>query len=958
LLFSGLARFITRYHKLIIIVWLVALAGSYPFFAKAGGVTSSQRGFGGGSGDSNTAQQLINSSFASAGSGQSLFLVIGTNNVTSPAVHGFVDSFAKAAASDSSLSNFTGTSSVYDSVSKVVGGAVSTVKPLRNATESLLNLEYKLPAAFVMLWTGLYGGNQQGIGPANATLSVNLPGSISNKTQLAFAQKYLAGFVDALSASYQIAPNLSVDVRAQMAVDAVAQRLIQGYLPASEQAFAFKVLHGFTFSNYSDPASIESFVTEQVPGFTLYTAELARSVYSLAFSHPSGNESTLVEGMIANYSRYGLPTFYQNAVTGYVSPNHKVMIVVLAFGGVSSGDVTEVRKLVSTIAPRYGLQNDVSVTGDQAISEDFVNSSFQDLTLILPITVIILIAATGIFFRSVVTPGISLLGIGIALGIADSVIIYAIGTYTGGIDSNVPNILLTVLIGVGTDYSVFLLARYREERARGLDKVQAVHNSVTWAGESIATSGMTVIISFVLLGTVQSVSLLRSLGLVVGAGVLVALAASLTLIPSIILMIPNAVFWPSIGARFQGYARGVERAITNKTSYFSRSAKFSLKHAKLIVVVVLFATAPAIYVWYNAPVGYDFLAAAPKNAESVVGFNSISQNFGAGTLYPTYAVVQLKAPLWNGTAYNVGEMNKIDSLSNATLALDNVKSVSGPTRPSGDRVNYLNLGSDVRSKLLEASINRMISANGTLVLLNIDLVASPQSETSINTAQQLRTLYHSLVSADSQYLRAIYLGGAAGSTLDSKNSINGQFDQIILYVMVGVGIVLLLVLGSLFLPLFAIVSIVVSIAWTLAATEVVFQRLYNFPILFITPLTLFVLLLGIGMDYNIFILTRIREEASKGEPLNVAITTAIERTGGIITAAALILAGSLGALMLSNNLLLKEFGFAFFYSILIDAMVMRTYIVPAVMSLVGKWNWYAPGRLQRVKLKDAQQRAA
>jgi RND superfamily putative drug exporter len=171
--------------------------------------------------------------------------------------------------------------------------------------------------------------------------------------------------------------------------------------------------------------------------------------------------------------------------------------------------------------------------------------------------------------------------------------------------------------------------------------------------------------------------------------------------------------------------------------------------------------------------------------------------------------------------------------------------------------------------------------------------------------------------------------------------------------MVGVGVVLLIVLGSLFLPLFAILSIVVSIAWTLAATDLVFQNLYSFPILFITPLTLFVLLLGLGMDYNIFILTRIREEATKGASLNEAITTAIERTGGIITAAAIILAGSLGALMISNNLLLKEFGFAFFYSILIDAMVMRTYIVPAVMSLVGKWNWYAPGRLQRVRISDA-----
>jgi len=229
-------------------------------------------------------------------------------------------------------------------------------------------------------------------------------------------------------------------------------------------------------------------------------------------------------------------------------------------------------------------------------------------------------------------------------------------------------------------------------------------------------------------------------------------------------------------------------------------------------------------------------------------------------------------------------------------------------------------------------------------------VASPMSQTSINTAAQLRQAYKSFTGDPAQDLQGIYLGGAAGNTLDSKNSTNSQFETVIAYVMAAVAVVLILVLGSLFLPLFAIVSIVMSIAWTLAATDLVFRQLYNFPILFITPLTLFVLLLGLGMDYNIFILTRIREEAAKGAPLNAAITTAVERTGGIITAAALILAGSLGSLMLSSNLLLKEFGFAFFYSILIDAMIMRTYVVPSVMSLMGKWNWYAPGRLQRTKM--------
>jgi RND superfamily putative drug exporter len=196
----------------------------------------------------------------------------------------------------------------------------------------------------------------------------------------------------------------------------------------------------------------------------------------------------------------------------------------------------------------------------------------------------------------------------------------------------------------------------------------------------------------------------------------------------------------------------------------------------------------------------------------------------------------------------------------------------------------------------------------------------------------------------------IYLGGTTGGILDTKDTFQNQFNSILPIVALGVGVVLFLVLGSIILPVFAVISVLMSIVWTLAITILLFQSAFNYGLLFITPLVLFVLLLGLGMDYNIFILTRIREEAAKGQNLNEAIIHAIQQTGGIITAAAIILAGSLGALMLSSNLMLREMGFAFAFSILIDAIIVRTYLVPAVMSTFGRWNWYNPiKRLRRLK---------
>ena len=952
MLFDGLANFIVKRHRVIIVLWIVALAACIPLFPLASKVTSGQTEIGNASGQSAVAQSIIDSKFSSS-SGSALFVVITANNVTTPQVRGFVQALTRSASNDSALSNFTGVGNTYSSVAMVINGATAAEQPIRSGAAELTQLFFGVPTAFINFWKLNSSESPTAIPQATAMTSAFFTKQVQNSTELAASQLYLQQFSQALAASYQASPSTPVQQRISSVVNATGAGFVSSVIPAAERPLATSVLKSFSLTNYADPNAIETFVVAQTTQLTLYSSSFAKLVYPLTDATPSLNESALVASIVVNPTAYGVPLQYQNSITGYVSPDHKVQLVTVAFTGTSDQTVNELRSLVSQQAPKYGLAGEVAVTGDQAISMDFRSSSFGDVNLILPVTIIIMIIATGLFFRSVVTPGVSLLSIGIALGIADSAIIYLVGNYVVGVDSNVPNILLSVMIGVGTDYSVFLLARYREERAKGKDKSEAVHTSVTWAGESIATSGLTVMISFFLLGTLQTVGLLRSLGLVVGLGVLVALAGSLTFIPSIVLMIPSGVFWPNVGKRFESYASKVENSIKYKTSYFSRSAGFSIKHAKIVVAVALIATIPSLYTWGTAPVGYDFLAAAPQNIQSVASFNAMSASFGSGKLFPTYVVLQFNQPIWNGSGYNLQEMKTIDAISNQTQGVANVLSVTGPTRPSGVRLNFDSLGNDTRSKLLESSINGMISKDGLDALLNIDFIASPESATSINTAAQLRQMYATFTSNSADGLQGIYLGGAAGSTLDSKNSTNSQFETVIAYVMAGVGVVLLLVLGSLFLPLFAIVSIVMSIAWTLATTDLVFRQLYNFPILFITPLTLFVLLLGLGMDYNIFILTRIREEAAKGAPLNTAITTAIERTGGIITAAALILAGSLGSLMLSKNLLLREFGFAFFFSILIDAMIMRTYVVPSVMSLMGKWNWYAPGRLQRTKMKSA-----
>jgi len=177
-------------------------------------------------------------------------------------------------------------------------------------------------------------------------------------------------------------------------------------------------------------------------------------------------------------------------------------------------------------------------------------------------------------------------------------------------------------------------------------------------------------------------------------------------------------------------------------------------------------------------------------------------------------------------------------------------------------------------------------------------------------------------------------------------------------VVIGIFIVLMIVLGSILLPTFAVISIAMSITWSFALTYLVFGTWLNLPVLWLIPLILFVILMGIGIDYNVFILTRIREETHKGKETKVAVVDAVDWTGGIITALALIMTGAFGALMLSSNAMLQEFGFALTVAVLLDAMVVRTYIVPAALAVMGEKAWWAPGRLQREGREEKMRRKA
>src|SRR5438309_86071 len=700
---------------------------------------------------------------------------------------------------------------------------------------------------------------------------------------------------------------------------------------------------------------------------TIYSLErTALTVYYLQNnSYPVAQtkaNQTIWHETLSQYPPLIPPSIIQN----FISPDGKAMIILVTFsqspGSFGSADsdpilknVVTMRNIISQLKASDSEPLQTYVTGDLATTADSSLGSTADLSRIEPVTIGAILILAGLFFFAIVTPFVPLATVGMALLMAEGGL-YLIGKYIIPIQDTTTTFLFTIMLGVGTDYAIFLMARYREERIGGHDKSQAVQTSVTWSGESIATSATTVIIAFGAM-TISSFTLLRSIGVGLGFGVLIALLVSLTLIPSLILIAGDRIFWPTSGKRFETYAARARKRRAERPGYFRRAASFSVRRPVLVLALALIISVPAIYISLTGSTSYDFAAGLPQ-AESVKGITVLEQSFGAGQIGPTQVLVQFPALILVNGNLTAAAQASLEKLSQNINGLSNVKQVTGPTRPNGTPVNVTDLAG-LSPEERQAILGSIGNDNQT-ALLTVLFAEEPFTQNSLNTVTQIRSLITSLQGSDPSLAQdTILVAGASASTLDFANETVNQFNTIRVLTVAAIFVVLLVVLGSYPLAITGILSIGLSIIWAYAATLLFFNNVLQSGVLFSSPLVLFLLLYGIGMDYNIFILTRIREEAQKGKETRQTVVDAVDRTGGIITALALILAGALGSLLLSSNRLLEGFGFAIALAVVLDAMVVRTYLVPAIMSQLGPRAWWGPNRLRRVRFnKKSEQKSS
>ncbi|MEI7826680.1 MAG: MMPL family transporter [Euryarchaeota archaeon] len=657
-----------------------------------------------------------------------------------------------------------------------------------------------------------------------------------------------------------------------------------------------------------------------------------------------------------------------------------------------NAEVPTIRSLVSN-ANTEGLKT--YVTGQSAIGHDTESGAASDVSKIDPFTILLVLVLIGLFFRSIVASATPPIVIGFAYGIL-LCFVFFLGSVVD-IYYITQIIVLVSMLGAGCDYCIFIVARYREERKNGLNEEFALRESVKWAGESITISGCAVIIGFGVM-SFSSFSLISTMGIVLASGIVIALLAALTLIPSIIRLIGDRIFYPSTIETFSEDSKAMKRLYGTFSRfgqrYFATSAKQAIKYAWAIIIACALITIPLAYVATTSSSSFNMISTMP-NGEAKQGVDVIVQNTNGGVIMPTYVVLEFNKSIattssmtlanttiplliWNRSAS--GYLNLTDSLAKTIMTDErqNVGLAYGPTSWARLVSLYGNESTALQavpSDLLKAAVSTVLASQlpAAYKVQSIDYILNflggslggpvnnstgartlnyakittvtkdePLSQRSFDTIKGIQDIVDDFGITYSDVVTNCWVTGSAVSLFVTSQTTTSEFVWIEIGVVVLIFLLLFFVMKSYLTPLRSIVTIVMTVVWTLGLTFLLFDRLLGIPVTWIVPIFLFVVCLGLGMDYDILLTTRIRENVMKGKSNDEAITYAVERSGAIITICGFIMAGAFSTLMFSSAPMIQEFGFALGFAILVDALFVRTYVVPAAMHLLGDWNWTGP----------------
>ncbi len=596
-----------------------------------------------------------------------------------------------------------------------------------------------------------------------------------------------------------------------------------------------------------------------------------------------------------------------------------------AFGQGAVGIIDNIRDTIHAVKLPSGLH--INLTGDLAAGVDQEKAQSNGKRSVEFYSVILILVLLLVVFRSLLAPIITLLPAGLALTVAQPVIAEA--TKAGVKVGFITQILLIVLLlGAGTDYGLFLVFRVREEmRTKGLTAKEAVVEALTHVGEAITFSAATVIAAVLSL-TLATFGLYKGLGPALAIGLAIMLLIALTFLPAVLSILGRAVFWPSKTEKRQP-----------KFGVWGRLADKAIKKPAVVLIlgVIIFGSLAAGLFGYKAAGFGD--QSPPAGTESAKGQKVIAQHFPAANNNPQLLIFNFKNSVWN----NPQPIAKLESELSASKTFT---AVSGPLNANGfsltpDQLQQLH-GS---GNPIEQAEDQFISPNGRVVQFYAVLRAGPAGSTAAMRA--IPSVYKELdkiaasVGADKS---TVY--SADSVAYDINQTANHDLKRVIPVVLLIIAAFLAILLRSLVAPWYLIASVGLSYLASLGFAMIVFVHILNHDGLnFVLPFLMFIFGMALGQDYNIIVMSRIREESHHTKSLFEAVTKAIGITGTTVTSAGLILAGTFTILGITGgNTQVEQIGFGIAFAILLDTFFVRTLLLPSIVSLFGKWNWW-PSKL-------------
>ena len=986
--FERLAGATIKHRRMIFAAWVIALVVSVPAILQVQHViVYSETAFNPKDSESSMAQQIVNNEF-NIQEGSSSLVVITNNDVRGNATRDFTLALNWTLRNDPSLTNIGNITTIYDIYYQLLLGfsnvAHYQLYQIQNATNEANLLEFGIPNTYASTWTTLVNnGGFQLTGTqviaynrmANATswafVSPLVPPAYAQLAlgyQNLFYKSWNSTFSpQARYNTYQLLSNYSPSQRAQNVTKGYSSLSVQpsfynityGYfqskLPTSQTKSLFlNAIRAFNLypscsscNAWNDPSSVRNFsisTFEKEANLTATQENLVGPIYDLG---PAPSQSRLSDiagqllhtGNIFSYPLQPTRPIYDQ----FVSSSNNTMLVIIDFkpqGGDPSSSTQQIRNDVKVASQISGQDPPAYVTGAPAFNYDVETQSAMDVERIDPVTIALILIIVGLFFGSILAPILPVSAIGLSVGISFG-LVYVIGTSVTSVHFLVLTLLPVTMFGAGSDYCIFLVGRYAEERKNCMEKDEAIKRAVIRAGESISTSGATVIIAFAVLA-IAGFGLLRSIGFAVTIGISVALLVCLTLVPAALSVFGDRLFWPK--------GLGTKRPDASRNGYYRRAARFTARHSKLIIFIALAVSLPATGAIFSSKTSHDLIGQIPNNVESRQGYDAMTNGFGAGAVTPTYTVIETPVSLVTGASINITALRNMSSLENSTLKVPGVSRVYGPTHPFGDAIPYFSFNTldSAEQQQMVDSMRQFIGTNGKSAIIFAVLSYEPYSDNAIRTLGQIREVVASL-RGQNAFLSSstVLVGGETASVADLATSSTPSYVEMAALVLVGAFLVLLFALRSVLTPLRLIFTILLSISWALAAVLYIFQIFLGSPIIWMLPILLLVVMVGIGLDYDIFLITRMKEYVVEGSSDDKAIDNAVEHTGGIITASGLVTAGAFGTLMLSRIPLLQELGLAIFTVVLLDSSLVRIYLVPSIMRHMKRFNWWAPKIIQR-----------